>query len=133
MDIKQLTYFSAVMEHQNLSHAASQHNVAQSAVSHHISNLEQQLGVSLFVRKPRGMEPTAAGNRLYRHAKHILLSIKSAERDMMQETEEIVGKIAIVVVMKRLRPMGRAEVIELHDNETQLRQGHVVVPGLEVP
>ena len=106
MDIKQLTYFSAVMEHHNLSHAASQHNVAQSAVSHHISNLEKQLGVSLFVRKSRGMEPTAAGHRLYHHAKQILLSIKSAERDMMRETEEVVGKIAIGIPYSVMKGIG---------------------------
>ena len=73
MDIKQLTCFVSVFEHANLSHAASHLSIAQSAVSHHISNLEVQVGAPLFVRMPRGMKPTAAGQRLYGHAKAILL------------------------------------------------------------
>ncbi len=106
MDIKQLIYFSAVFELKNLSHAASRHNVAQSAISHHISNLEAELGVSLFIRKSRGMEPTAAGNRLYSHAKKILLSVKSAKQDMMRESEEIAGEIAIGLPYSVMKGIG---------------------------
>jgi LysR family nitrogen assimilation transcriptional regulator len=106
MDIKQLTYFSAVFEFKNLSHAASRHNVAQSAISHHISNLEAELGVSLFIRKSRGMEPTAAGNRLYSHAKKILLSVKSAKQDVMRESKEIAGEIAIGLPFSVMKGIG---------------------------
>jgi LysR family nitrogen assimilation transcriptional regulator len=106
MNIKQLTYFSAVFELRNMSHAASRHSVAQSAISHHISNLEAELGVSLFIRKSRGMEPTAAGNRLYSHAKNILSSIKSAKQDMMRESEEIAGEIAIGLPFSVMKGIG---------------------------
>ncbi|PLW79205.1 LysR family transcriptional regulator [Cohaesibacter celericrescens] len=95
MDIKQLTYFVAVFEHANLSHAASHLAVAQSAISHHIGKLEAELGTPLFVRKPRGMEPTAAGQRLFSHARHILASIRNAEQDMLHNAEEIAGEFAI--------------------------------------
>lgn len=95
MDIKQLTYFVAVFEHANLSHAASHLAVAQSALSHHIGNLEAELGTLLFVRKPRGMEPTAAGQRLFSHARHILASIRIAEQDMLRDSEDIAGEFAI--------------------------------------
>lgn len=108
MDIKQLTYFSAVYDLKNLSHAASRYNVAQSAISHHISKLEAQLGVSLFTRKPRGMEPTTAGIRLYSHAKKILQATKAAERDMMQESEEVAGEIAIGLPFSVMKCIGLA-------------------------
>lgn len=72
MDLRQLRYFVAIYEHRNLSRAAAASNVAQSALSLHMSNLEADLRSALFVRLPRGMAPTAAGERLYTHAKSIL-------------------------------------------------------------
>ncbi len=95
MDIRQLTYYAAIFEHRNLSRAASHCNVAQSAISHHLANLESELGVTLFLRKPRGMEPTAVGIKLYEHSKQILRAVQSAEQDIRQQSERIEGDIAI--------------------------------------
>ncbi len=106
MDIKQLTYFISVYEHTNLSHAASHLSVAQSAVSHHISNLEAEFGTSLFMRKPRGMEPTAAGLKLYNHACHIVASVKAAENDMLSEAQEITGEIVIGLPFSVMKGIG---------------------------
>jgi len=95
MDVRRLTYFVAVFEHGNLSHAASHLAVAQSAISHHIASLEAEVGTPLFIRKPRGMEPTAAAHRLIAHARAILKAINAAEQDMLVESEEIAGEFSI--------------------------------------
>ena len=79
MDSRQLRYFAAIFEHRTLSNAAENLRVAASALSHHLANLEAELGVTLFDRKPRGMEPTAAGHRLHEHAKAILKAMAAAE------------------------------------------------------
>ena len=84
MDSRQLRYFIAVYEQRNLSRAADQANVAQSALSHHISNLEAEFATPLFERKPRGMEPTAAGERLYEHARIILRAMAEAETEVRE-------------------------------------------------
>ncbi len=106
MDIRQLKYYSAIFEHKNLSRAASECNVAQSAISHHLSNLESELGVPLFLRKPRGMEPTAAGIKLYEHAKLILRAVQSATQDIKQESELISGEIAIGLPHSVMKAIG---------------------------
>ncbi|PHR61987.1 MAG: transcriptional regulator [Robiginitomaculum sp.] len=93
MDNRQLKYFCAVYENRNLSHAAQRCNIAQSAISTHISNLESELGVALFVRQARGMEPTIAGTRLYEHAKAILRSVEAAAQDVRQMSDLGVGEI----------------------------------------
>lgn len=95
MDIKQLRYFTAVYERRNLSHAAQACNVAQSAISYHLANLETTLGVRLFERQPRGMEPTPAGARLYDHAQAILRGIEAAAQDVAQAAGEVIGRIEI--------------------------------------
>ena len=95
MDSRQLRYFIAVYEQRNLSRAADQASVAQSALSHHISNLEAEFATPLFERKPRGMEPTAAGERLYEHARIILRAMAAAEREIKQGGSVIAGDISI--------------------------------------
>lgn len=52
----------------NFTRAAEELMTSQSAVSHTISNLEQQLGCRLFLRTGRGIELTTEGKRLYEFA-----------------------------------------------------------------
>lgn len=106
MDVRQLNYYVAIFEHKNLSRAASFCNVAQSAISHHLGNLEEELGVPLFKRKPRGMEPTAAGIKLYNHAKMILKAVKSAEQDIREQSEDVAGEIAIGLPYTVMKAIG---------------------------
>jgi DNA-binding transcriptional LysR family regulator len=62
-----LRYFAVVARTRSVSEAARQLHVAASAVSRQISLLEQDLGMPLFERAPRGMLPTQAGERLLAH------------------------------------------------------------------
>lgn len=95
MDARQLRYFAAIYEHGTLSNAAQHARVAVSALSHHLSNLETELATRLFVRKPRGLQPTAAGERLYVHAKSILKAMSAAERDIREAGGEISGEVSV--------------------------------------
>ncbi len=53
----------AVAEHLNFRHAANALGVSQSVVSTRIKTLEQDLGVLLFERRPRGVRLTEAGRQ----------------------------------------------------------------------
>lgn len=106
MDGRQLRYFQAVCDHRNVSHAAEHLNVAQSAISTHIANLEEELGLKLFHRKPRGMEPTAAGLRLYEHARAILRSMEQARDDLRSGARNLVGEISVGVPFSVIKVIG---------------------------
>ena len=106
MDSRQLRYFIAVYEQRNLSRAADQVNVAQSALSHHIANLEAEFATPLFERKPRGMEPTAAGERLYEHARIILRAMAAAEREIKEGGGAIAGDISIGMANSGMKAIG---------------------------
>ncbi|MBR0935129.1 LysR family transcriptional regulator [Bradyrhizobium jicamae] len=106
MDSRQLRYFIAVYEQRNLSRAADQANVAQSALSHHIGNLEAEFSTPLFERKPRGMEPTAAGERLYEHARIILRAMAAAEREIKEGGSAIAGDISIGMANSGMKAIG---------------------------
>ena len=85
---KQLTAFLAVARNGTTTEAAKQLNVAQSAVTKRIANLEHELGTALFLRGYRGMSLTEAGKlfltratlieREYRDGKDEVSAIASA-------------------------------------------------------
>lgn len=106
MDSRQLRYFAAIYEYRSLSHAAEHMRVAASALSHHLANLEAELGVALFTRKPRGMEATAAGERLYSHAKSILKAMAAAEADIRESGGEVAGEVSIGMAYSAVKAIG---------------------------
>jgi len=64
MNVYQLRQFAKIAETCNISRAADELNLTQQALSHAINNLERELGADLFIRKPRGLELTEAGQRI---------------------------------------------------------------------
>lgn len=108
MDTRQLRYFVAVCEFRNLSHAADHCNTAASALSHHIASLETELETKLFLRKPRGMEPTAAGLELLTHAQFILSAFETAASEIKHGQAEISGNIAIGMPFSVIKVIGGA-------------------------
>lgn len=95
MDSRQLRYFAAIYENGTLSRASEQLRVAISALSHHLGNLERDLGAPLFLRKARGLRPTAAGERLYEHARIILSAMEAAEADVRTGVQEVTGDVSV--------------------------------------
>ena len=93
-------------EQRNLSRAADQTSVAQSALSHHISNLEAEFATPCSSSKPRGMEPTAAGERLYEHARIILRAMAAAEREIKEGRTSIAGEISIGMANSGMKAIG---------------------------
>jgi DNA-binding transcriptional LysR family regulator len=72
MDTRQLAAFCEVMERKSFSHAAERLGVTQPAVSLQVRSLEKRLGTKLLDRSGRRVEPTEAGQRLYRLAQRML-------------------------------------------------------------
>lgn len=95
LESRQLRYFAAILEHGSLAQASMHLNVAASALSHHLAQLEAQLHTRLFDRKARGMEPTAAGQRLGEHVRAILKAIEAAETDLRETGDKISGPVSV--------------------------------------
>ncbi|MEZ5152475.1 LysR substrate-binding domain-containing protein [Rhodococcus zopfii] len=72
MDFRQLRYFMAVGEESSFSRAAQRCFISQSAISHQIAKLENELGTSLFERSTRVVRLTDAGQRLMPIAAEVL-------------------------------------------------------------
>jgi DNA-binding transcriptional LysR family regulator len=75
--LRLLSGFEAAARLGNFSRAADELHLSQSAVSHQILQLEEQVGMPLFRRKGRGVELTIAGEVLYRSVLRSLETLKS--------------------------------------------------------
>ncbi|MDX6469622.1 MAG: hypothetical protein QOF75_1425 [Gaiellaceae bacterium] len=96
MDTRQLAAFCAVVERRSFSQAAEQLGVTQPAVSLQIRSLEKRLGTQLLDRSGRRVEPTEAGNRLYRSAQRLLAMEEQLLADLGDEAEgDIAGRLEI--------------------------------------
>lgn len=95
MNLKQLEFAVALAEEGNFTRAAARCHVVQSALSHQIAHLEQELGTPLFERLPRQVSTTAAGEALLVHARQVLASLRHLRADVAAVSGEVRGMLAI--------------------------------------
>lgn len=113
----QLDAFLEVAREGNFSRAAKNLHVTQSALSQRILNLEDDLGITLFIREPSGARLTDAGNEVLRYCQ----SRESLESELLaglqaKNSKELAGRFAVAgfssvirsCVIKGLAPMARA-------------------------
>jgi LysR family nitrogen assimilation transcriptional regulator len=79
MDLKGLRYFVHVADVGSVSAAARDLGIVQPALSRHIQRIEDEAGVQLFSRLPRGMELTAAGREFVEHCRQICQHVALAK------------------------------------------------------
>ena len=82
MNLRQLKYFVSVVEAGNMTRAAEQLHVAQTALGMQIRQIEEDLGVVLLVRHSRGVEPTKAGSLLHSRALAILKLVEETRQEV---------------------------------------------------
>ena len=95
MTLAQLRYFLAVARAGSLSRAAGQVRVAQPALSQQIAALEMEFGQALFLRHPRGVTLTEAGERLRDRAAEILRQVDLTRDELSVDAASPVGSVAL--------------------------------------
>ena len=84
LETRHLRLVVAIADYGSLTRAGNQLHLTQSALSHQLSDLETQLGVKLFERLGKRMEPTAAGARLIARARIALQQLQEMEHEVKQ-------------------------------------------------
>ena len=87
MELNSLRYFVCVANYLSFSRAAEHLYISQPALSYHISNLEKELGVSLFIREKRHIALTEAGKILLEEADQVCSHVNAAFQRVAQLTE----------------------------------------------
>lgn len=95
MELRQLRYFVAIVDHGSLSRAALVLHVAQPALTQQLRRLEDELGAQLLHRSTHGMRSTDAGKVFYQHAQAILKQVADARSAVTQSTTRPSGSVTL--------------------------------------
>ncbi|MBA3038298.1 MAG: LysR family transcriptional regulator [Alphaproteobacteria bacterium] len=94
LSLRQIRYFIATAEAGQVSQAAVNLSISQSAVTTAIKDLEETVGAGLFERTPHGMELTAAGRRFLSQAYEILQKVDEATQ-LNLVTDAVKGTLSV--------------------------------------
>lgn len=122
MTPKQLTYFTRIAECGSFAAASKELLIAQPALSHQIASLEEELGVALFFRKPRGVELIESGEQLMARAYAILRQIESTVLDIQSADLEPQGvvRVGMVPTLNNVLASQLAAAVEAHYPKVEL-------------
>ena len=95
MDLRHLKYFIAVAEELNIGRAALRLCISQPPLTRQIQQLEEELGVQLFIRTPRGVELTQAGEMFYEEASNIRSLVEQAIERTKRAVQGKLGRLDI--------------------------------------
>lgn len=95
MELRQLRYFVAIVDHGSLSRAALVLHVAQPALTQQLRQLEEELGAQLLHRSAQGVLSTDAGKVFYEHAQAILKQVADARSAVTQSTDRPSGSVTL--------------------------------------
>jgi LysR family transcriptional activator of glutamate synthase operon len=95
VELRQLQYFVKVARKQHVTNAAEELHVAQSAISRQIHQLEEELGVPLFVRKGRNLQLTSVGKLFLERIEVVLADMERAVSEVREFLDPEAGEIRI--------------------------------------
>src|SRR6266404_280879 len=95
LDLRQLRYFVAVAERGGFAAAASTLNIAQSALSRHVKELERELGGALLERGARGVTVTESGKVLLARGRWLLGVVDDVKAEVKTENREPSGIVRV--------------------------------------
>lgn len=136
MNLRQLKYFVGVVEAGNMTRAAEQLHVAQTALGMQIRQIEEDLGVALLVRHSRGVEPTRAGNLLHARALTILKLVEETRREVSSCEREESEQIRLGITPALMLTSGPEIALTVRDKHPQImlslveEMSHVLIESL---
>lgn len=97
MELRDLQFFVSIAETGSFTRAAAVHNIAQSALSRRIRDLETELDVTLFYRNGRGVVVTEDGTTLLDRSRKVLADVAHLRHDLGATRTSISGTVTLGV------------------------------------
>ncbi|MFD2644383.1 LysR family transcriptional regulator [Pseudomonas japonica] len=97
IDLRHLRTIEALRETDSLHEAAERLHLTQSALSHHFREMEERIGMPVFVRKSKPVRFTNAGLKLLQLAGQVLPLIRTAERELGRLAGGTAGRLHIAI------------------------------------
>ena len=101
MELRTLYYFTVTAQEKNITRAAEMLNMCQPPLSRQIRNLEDELGVPLFIRGKRHLDLTPEGEVLLHRARQILELEKKAVQEITSMCSSMTGTLRLALVEGR--------------------------------
>jgi len=97
LEMRHLRAVRAIHDAGGLSKAADMLNLTQSALSHQIKGLEDQVGIDLFVRRTKPLKLSVAGMRMLKLADRVLPEVEAAEDEFRGLLSGKTGRLHIAI------------------------------------
>lgn len=97
MNIEQMRYSVEVAKVGSISIASENLYVSQSAISQSIMSLEEELGMSIFIRSRYGTRPTNEGKEVIQRAAEILEKLQEIKQVAQSHTRSMTGQLRLAV------------------------------------
>lgn len=97
VDPVSLRLFVSVCDQGTIAAAAEHECIAASAISKRVAEMEYWVGTPLLHRGQRGVQPTAAGLALLRHARQILRSMRMLQTELSEYSDGLRGQVRLLV------------------------------------
>lgn len=101
MELRHIRYFLAIVEEGNFTRAAEKLMIAQPPLSRQIKDLEEELGTPLFLRQPKGLILTEAGNKFLNYANQIVALAERSAEDIREMNTGLKGTVYLATVEGR--------------------------------
>jgi len=98
MNLQELRYFAAVVEHRHFGRAAEACNVSQPTLSSQLRKLEDELGVTLLERTNKRVDLTPVGRQILEHAQRALAETAQIESVARAARDPLVGALRLGVI-----------------------------------
>lgn len=148
MDIRQLRYFIAIVEEQQISAAAERLHISQPPLSQHLKAMEEELGAKLIERSGRFFEVTEAGKTLYKYALQMTQLMEEAQVEVKEIGNGNNGTLKVGVntlsvsklsdVLQQFKQLYPNVTYKIQQNESAhlcqlVRQRHVELAFIRLP
>lgn len=97
LEFRHLRSIKAIHDQGGLARAADVLNITQSALSHQIKTLEEQVGMELFLRRSKPLKLSKAGHRLLKLAEEVLPQVSRVEEDFREIRDGKAGRLHIAI------------------------------------
>mgnify|MGYP002748022952 FL=1 len=141
MDLKQIEYIVKIAETGNITRAAEQLFVTQSALNQQLLKLENALGIKLFYRRKHDLTPTDAGKVYLKYGRQMLIEKREAYNIINDLAQDNLGHLSFTFSRERGLDMFVATypafhrqfpgiIVEphemrVHNQQLQIAQGYV--------
>lgn len=133
MTLQQLEYIIALDEYRHYVNAAEHCYVSQPNLTMQVKKLEEEIGVRIFDRDKKPLQPTEIGKEVINRARHILREAKQLKEFVNHEKESMTGEFTIGIIptlapyiLPSFLPLFMKENPKVHLNIQELQTSHII-------